>query len=92
MSLLTTSDYTLFLALLGGYLPTDKEVNSIDADILYYGYENGKGEWYIMEEDVSPGGGTDPVSWRFIKGDSSYATNWTAREGLDYSRPSTAFK
>jgi len=92
VSLKTINDYALFQALLGGFLPCDKETKSTDSDINYYGYENRHGEWYIMEEDLSPAGGTSPNSWRYIKGDSDYATNWTGREALSYSRTSTAFK
>ena len=92
MSLKTISDYSLFVALLNGYMPNDQETKSTDGDITYYGYENRHGEWYIMEEDSSPAGGTAPTQWRYIKGDSDYATNWTGREALTYSRTSTAFK
>lgn len=92
MSLKQVNDYNLFQSLFSGYLLCDQETKSSDADIKYYLYVNRFGEWYIMQEDLSPAGGTDPKTWRFIKGDSDYATNWTAREALVYAYPNVAFK
>ena len=92
MSLKTVNDYALFLSLLGGYFPTDEKVKSDDDDVKYTGYLNRNGEWYIMNYDCSVDGDNDLLSWRFAKGDSDYATNWTARESLDYDLPSVIFK
>lgn len=92
MSEKTLNDYSLFQALLGGYLPTDQETNDGDGDIKYYGYQNKHGEWYIMKEDLSPAGGTEPITWTYARGDSDYGTNWTGRQALTYTRPAVAFK
>ena len=43
----------------------------------YYGYINSSGAWYIMSEDVNS-------NYRYTKGGSSFATNWTSRASLTY--------
>jgi len=42
----------------------------------YYGYTDKNGNWYIKQITSS--------AMRFIRGTSSYATNWTGRAGLTY--------
>ena len=44
-----------------------------------------------MKEDTSVDAG-GLQSWRFIKGDSDYTTNWTGREALSYADFETTFK
>ena len=43
----------------------------------YYGYVNSTGAWYIMSEDVDS-------NYRYTKGDSGFAANWTIRASLTY--------
>ena len=43
----------------------------------YYGYLNKDGAWYILREDSSS-------NYRYTKGGSSFATNWTNRASLTY--------
>ena len=49
-----------------------------DSVIAYYGFTNKTGNWFIMQED------TDTGAFRYIKGSSSFSTNWTNRESLTY--------
>lgn len=55
------------------------QVSDIDesGDPKYYGFINNKGAWYILKDT----GGT---TFRYIKGDTNYTTNWTSRSGLTY--------
>jgi hypothetical protein len=60
--------------------PTDGyKISQIDdtAYPYYYGYINQSGAWYIMSEDVLN-------NYRYTKGDSDFATNWTGRALLTY--------
>lgn len=43
----------------------------------YFGYLNKDGGWYILKEDSSS-------NYRYVKGSSSFPTNWTNRAGLSY--------
>ncbi len=43
----------------------------------YYGYVNSTGAWYIMSEDINS-------NYRYTRGDSGFATNWTNRASLTY--------
>lgn len=47
----------------------------------YYGFVDKNGAWYILQEDVSGG----VTQYRYAKGSSDYATNWTNRAGLTYA-------
>lgn len=51
------------------------KITDID-DAGYYGYLKADGAWYIMSGIAG--------EYRYIKGDSDYATNWTNRESLTY--------
>lgn len=42
----------------------------------YYGFLDPEGNWYILQ--------LTSTAARYIKGTSSYATNWTGRAGLTY--------
>lgn len=60
--------------------PTDGyKISQIDDTTYpyYYGYINQSGAWYIMSEDASS-------NYRYAKGDSDFATNWTGRALLTY--------
>jgi hypothetical protein len=48
--------------------------------INYYGFVDVDGAWYIMREDLT--GAT--ATYRYTKGSTNYATNWTGRAGLTY--------
>ena len=51
----------------------------------YFGYTNSAGNWYIMKID------TVASSYRYVKGDSAYTTNWTNRAALGYDYFYTIF-
>lgn len=51
------------------------KITDID-DAGYYGYLKADGAWYIMSGIAG--------EYRYIKGDSDYATNWTNRASLTY--------
>jgi len=44
----------------------------------YYGFTNNYAAWYIMKEDPDAG------SFRYIKGEADFSSNWVSRENLDY--------
>lgn len=56
-----------------GYNITDVD----DSSPAYYGFLNKSGAWFIQKEGTSG-------DYRYAKGASSYATNWTGRAGLTY--------
>lgn len=49
-----------------------------DNVITYYGFTNKDGGWFIMKEDTETG------SFRYVKGDSDFTSNWASRENLKY--------
>jgi hypothetical protein len=54
------------------------------------GYVNSDGQWYIEQEtEVNEVPFADEAIWitayRFAKGDTDYATNWTNRASLTYN-------
>lgn len=55
------------------------KVNEIDdaSTVQYYGFTNQSGAWYILRDN-----GTG--SFRYTKGTTDFATNWTNRVGLTY--------
>lgn len=57
-----------------GYKITDID----DSSPAYYGFVNKDGAWFIQKEDTATG------AYRYVKGTSSYSTNWTGRAGLSY--------
>lgn len=46
----------------------------------YYGFIKKDGSWYIMRQTSSSG----VYTYRYVKGSSDYATNWTNRASLSY--------
>lgn len=60
--------------------PTDKyRISEIeDNDIAFYGFTNKDGGWFIMREDPDSG------SFRYIKGEQDFSSNWANRENLNY--------
>lgn len=48
-----------------------------DSTPAYYGFLDSGGAWYILKE-ASDG------TYRYVKGSSSFSTNWTGRAGLSY--------
>jgi hypothetical protein len=59
--------------------PTDKyKISEVDDSTpAYYGFVDRTGNWYILQENSD---GT----YRYVKGASSFSTNWTNRTGLSY--------
>jgi hypothetical protein len=67
--------------------PTDGyRVSEIDdaSTPSYYGFVDKDSNWYIAKEDSSG-------SYRYVKGDSSFSTNWTNRASLSYDYFDTIF-
>lgn len=57
----------------------DYQIAQIDNnEISFYGFTDEKGKWFIMKEDSSAG------SFRYTRGESDFARNWTNRENLKY--------
>ena len=61
-------------------VPTDgyKITQIDDSAPAYYGFVERSGKWFIMKEDSTSG------AYRYTKGTSSFATNWTNRASLTY--------
>jgi len=57
------------------YRISDMDVSS---NPRYYGYVDKAGKWMIVKED------TTGYTYRYIRGDSDYTTNWTGRALLSY--------
>lgn len=60
--------------------PTDSyTISEIDDEyIAFYGFTNKEGAWFIMREDPEDG------SFRYAKGESDFAGNWSKREEINY--------
>lgn len=61
-----------------GYKLSDQLPKAADATIMYFGYVNREGEWYIAERNSTTG------TYRYTRGASGYTTAWTAREANNY--------
>lgn len=60
--------------------PTDGyKISEVDADSspAYYGYLEKTGKWFIMKEE-------DTGAYRYTRGDTDFAGNWTDRDELEY--------
>lgn len=59
--------------------PTDgyKIAELDDSSPAYYGFVDKDGAWFILKEDSAG-------AYRYIKGSSSFSTNWTNRASLTY--------
>lgn len=84
----TINDYSTFAFFLQGYQASDQATNSSDSNVLYYGFVDKEGAWYIQEQTTS---GTT-LAWRYAKGTSGFTTNWALRESLTYETWNEAFK
>ena len=58
-----------------------------DASPNYFGFLDKDGNWYILKETISAGNDT----YRYTKGVSDYATNWTNRASLTYQNFNAVF-
>lgn len=60
-------------------LPTDGfTISEIDdRDVVYYGFTNNYGAWFIMKEN-------NDGSFRYAKGESKFPDNWDNRDDLTY--------
>lgn len=66
--------------------PTDGyKISQLDdtssATYAYYGFVDKTGQWYIQRETLSGGNTGD---YRYFKGITDFATNWSGRSGLGY--------
>lgn len=57
-----------------GYLVTQVD----DSEIAYFGFTNKLGSWFIMKQDTDN-------SYRYIRGDRDFSSNWTNRSTLKYN-------
>lgn len=64
------------------FVVSDEDTSS---DPVYYGYVDRFGSWYILERNTTNG------TYRYAKGTSDYATNWTNRTSLTYQHFFDAF-
>ncbi len=62
------------------YRPADQDTN---AAVRYYGFVDRFGNWYIRKDDTTDRANT---SFRYARGSSDYATNWTGRADIAYDR------
>ena len=89
----TINDYSTFAFMLQGYQASDQALNSGDTNILYYGFVDRFGAWYIQEQTTSDAGNT--LAWRYDKGSEAegitFATAWAARESGTYQRWDSEF-
>lgn len=69
-----------------GYVLSDTLAKGMDANIVYAGYVDRSGNWYITEHNIT--GGT----YRYIKGTTAYTTAFSGREALVYDYFYNAFK
>jgi hypothetical protein len=74
---MTINDLALWAFALQGYVLSDQLENSEDPNIVYYGYLNRSGQWYISERNITNG------TFRFIAGPNDYQTNWGLRESRE---------
>lgn len=51
------------------------------ATYAYYGFQDKSGNWYILQETIS---GSSQGNYRYVKGSSSFSTNWTNRATQTY--------
>jgi hypothetical protein len=69
-------------------VPTDPLIDYLPGDIddagtmQYFGYTDRRGAWYIRQFDTA----ASPKTIRFCFGQENYATNWSSRASLTYSR------
>ena len=65
--------------------PTDgykiAQLDDSGGTYLYFSYVNKNGAWYIQRETISGGNTGD---YRYFKGSSSFAANWSDRSSLAY--------
>lgn len=64
-----------------GYTITEVD----DGIIAYYGFMGQKGAWFIMRQDANDG------SFRYVKGDIEFPTNWEDRANLKYDYYANVF-
>lgn len=73
---------------LNGYVVIEKDEDTA-ATKQYYQYMNRLGEYYIMRQEIISSTLTE---YKFFRGSSDYATNWTNRDSLSYGFPDNVFK
>lgn len=56
-----------------------QDIDALDPDYVYVGYEHPRGQWFIYRRDLDSG------AREYATGSSSYPTNWTGRAGLPYA-------
>lgn len=83
---MTINDLALWAFAFQGYHLSDQQENSGDPNIIYYGYIDRVGQWYIAERNITNG------TWRYIAGSEDYVTNFGLRETReDYTYFNLAF-
>lgn len=78
----SVSDLLQFQSQMASYLVSDMDDAS---NPKYYGFLAKDGSWYIMKNDETA------KSFRYVKGDSDFITNWTNRTSLNYDYVNRVF-
>lgn len=68
-------DVITALSAAGGYAISDLDESGA---VNYFGYVSSSGSWYILSYNTSTN------AFRYVKGESAYATNWSNRATLSY--------
>jgi len=79
-------DTAAFNSDFSGYRVADQKVGVADPNIMYYGYLNQFGDYYIMENNTTDG------TYRFVRGTGNYSAAFALRESLDYDYVDAIFK
>jgi len=64
-----------------GYKIAQQDDTVASAPYVYFGYVNKDGAWYIQRETIT---GANEGDYRYFRGSSNFAANWTNRAGLAY--------
>jgi len=78
MQTILTTISTLIDGNLNQYKAQDEAVDSVDANIEYYGFANTDGNWYILEANATA------KTYRYCNGTTGYAAAWVTRETNTY--------
>jgi len=75
---MTLNDLAYMHFLVQGYFVSDRLPKAGDETIIYNGYINRKGAFYILKENTANG------TYRYYRGEENYVTYWGLREELTY--------
>jgi hypothetical protein len=64
-----------------GYKIAQQDDSAASSPYVYFGYVNKDGAWYIQRETIT---GANEGDYRYYRGASNFAANWTNRASLSY--------